>query len=78
MESALVKDAQDDIDRNQRREYQKGLVGQRCLEGRRSRETAVNIGRAAPSGGLLPPTSRTASPRDFPGARLNETVIAGN
>ena len=76
---ALVQHAEDDVHRDQRRGDQQGLAGQRGLEGlRRALEAALDAGgqpeRAAPR-----PRSRvTASPSATPGARLNDSVTAGN
>ena len=76
---ALVQDAEDDVDGDQRRRDQIGLARQRGLERLRGAlERALQRERRAElrCGSCRSPS--TASPSAAPGARLNEIVTAGN
>ena len=77
MDVALVEHAEDDIDRDQRRQDQQRLVRERGLEGLRGAlEAALDARRQAELPGRLLDRA-TAAPSDMPGARSKESVTDG-
>ena len=77
MDQALVKDAEDDVDGDDRSEDQVRLVFERLLKGLcRSLECGVN-GRGMPISAWAFCRAVTASPRATFGARLKVSVTAG-
>ncbi len=79
MNVALVEHAQHDVDREQRREHQDALVGERAHERRARCPERRRSSRAAPASAVA--LSRWPRPRrraSVPGARLKDTVVAGN
>ena len=79
MDVALVENAQNDVHRHQRRQNQNRLVGQRSYERLRQCPGKPPASRAVRASLFLPSESAsTASPSAAFGARLKETVVAGN
>ncbi len=78
MDQALVKNAEHDVNRHQRREDQILLILERVLKGlRRALEGGMDGAAACPSRAAAFSRAVTASPRATLGARLKVSVTAG-
>ena len=79
MDITFIQDAEHDVDRDESGQDQQRFVRQRSLERlRRSLEAAANAGRKTDALRRLARSPVTASPSELPGARLNDSVTAGN
>ena len=79
MDEALVQHAQHDVHDQHRREQQQQLVGQIVAEReRRALEGRADAGGHADAAVSAFSMASTAAPSEAPGARLKETVVAGN
>ena len=79
MDVAFVQNSQHDVHRHQRGEDQPGLARQGCLERLcRALEARRACSPACPSRAAHSSIARTASPSATPGARLKDSVTAGN
>ena len=79
MDVAFIQHAQHDVDRDQRRQNQNRLVGQRGLKRRRrALERRLQCWPACPAPPCALSIAVTASPSEAPGARLKDSVTTGN
>ena len=79
MDVALVQHAQHDVDGHHRRQDQQQFVG-RAKRGMPAPHPGTRPGCSSgmPSSCFAASITLTASPRDAPGAKLKDTVTAGN